>query len=427
MHQESIFEDGPVLLQSGAQRQADGLTEIAGLGADTVRALVTWSDAARGDWSRYDGFVRDAHALGLNVLLTPVGPPPRAAEGCHRAGERSCSPSPKRYGAFVRVLARRYDGAHSDAAGVLPRVDRWSLWNEPNQASWLAPQYARRHGHLVEVGALRYRKLAAAGIAALRDTGHGSETILLGETSPIGREAGPPADRSAQPVPFLRTLLCLAGPRCRHVHELRATGFAHHPYTQGAHDAPGVPVTAGQISFNNVRVLKRLLAAGSRHGVIPHGLPIWYTEFGYQSNPPDPRLGVPPARQAKYINQADAVAAADPRIVSVSQYELVDDPEIGNFQTGLERYGTLAPKPALAAYRLPLWLTRHGSSVTVYGQVRPAPNGSTQSVAIERDGTTVRTVSVHSRYGQFRVRIPYAAGSYRLRWGALTSRAATAP
>ena len=47
MTQESIFEDGTVLLQQGPARQASGLDEIAALGADTVRALVVWRDVAR--------------------------------------------------------------------------------------------------------------------------------------------------------------------------------------------------------------------------------------------------------------------------------------------------------------------------------------------------------------------------------------------
>jgi hypothetical protein len=307
-------------------------------------------------------------------------------------------------------------------------VTRWGLWNEPNQFVWLNPQYARRHGRLVDVAALRYRKLARAGIAALRATGHGSDTILLGETAPVGRSSGPPARRNAPPAPFLRTLLA-HGPR------LRATAFGHHPYTQGAHSPPSEGVSPGQISFTNAGVLKRILARGARRGTIPAGLPLWYTEFGYQTDPPDPRLGVAPELQAEYINQADAVAAADPRVKAVSQYLLVDDKDVFGFQTGLRRFGSLRRKLGYGAYRLPLWVHRDGGRATVYGQVRPAAASSTVTLqhAASSAGpfTTVQEIPVAPPTHQFRVGIDFQTGVYRLAWQAPTgttyvSRVATA-
>jgi hypothetical protein len=397
MKQESIFQDDQVLLRSGAARQTSALAEIAALGADTVRVN------ARRPSAELDALVEQAGPLGLNVMITAVGPARR--------------PSVRRYGRDVRALGRRYRD-----------VTRWGLWNEPNQAVWLYPQYARRGGRVVNVAASRYRKLAAAGIAALRATGHRSDTILLGETAPVGRTSGPLARRNAPPAYFLRTLLA-RGPR------LRATAFAHHPYTQGAHSGPGEKPSPGQISFTNVRVLKRLLAFGARRGTVRARLPIWYTEFGYQTNPPDPRLGVSYAQQAEFDNQAEAVAAGDARIRSVSQYLLVDDADVFGFQTGLRRHRSLARKPAYGAYRLPLWVRRDGGEVSVYGQVRPAEGATT--VTLQRAGAasgpfvTVRDVPVAGPTHQFRARAGFQAGVYRLAWKApdgrtYVSRAATA-
>jgi hypothetical protein len=388
MRQESVFQDDQVLMRSGAERQAAGLAEIAALGADTVRVN------ARRPSAELDGLVQGAQALGLDVMITAVG-----------AARR---PSVRRYRRAVRALGARYPGVH-----------RWGLWNEPNQAVWLWPQYARRGGRLVNVAALRYRRLALAGTRALRATGHGSDVILLGETAPVGRTSGPPARRNAPPAFFLRALLS-GGPR------LNVTGFAHHPYTQGAHSPPGERPSPGQISFTNVRVLKRLLARGARRGTIPARLPIWYTEFGYQTDPPDPRLGVSPALQAAYLNQADAIAAADPRIRAVSQYLLVDDRDVFGFQTGLRRFGSLARKPAYGAYRLPLWVRRDGGQVRIYGQVRPA--GGADTVTIQHATTAsgpyaaVRELDVSPPTHQFRARVAYAPGVYRLAWEAPDGR-----
>ncbi len=429
MRQESIFEDGAVLLQSGPERQAAGLDEMAALGADTVRVLVTWRDVAgrrnryrEAGFARYDTLVQGAVDRGMQVLLTPVGPTPKWASGCRRQSPklRGCRPSPRLYGAFLRVLGRRY-----------PQVDRWSFWNEPNQAGWLSPQFARHGGRVVNVAAVRYRALARAGIAALRATGHGRDTLLLGETAPVGRTSGPLAVRNADPTTFIRTLLCEGryrhGAGCAGERRLEVSGFAHHPYTMGAHEPPDGRSSPGQLSFTDGRRLQRLL---DRSRLVRRRLPVWYTEFGYQTNPPDPRLGVLPARAAAYLNQADAVAAADPRIRSVSQYKLVDDPELPGFQTGLRRYGTLRRKETYAAYRLPIWPVRRGRSVSVYGQLRPAPDGPAVAV-IEHARSprgpwrSVRALTVRTRTHQFRVRVPYRRGVYRLAYGTLHSRAAT--
>jgi hypothetical protein len=376
MRQESVFEDDPVLYADPSRA-----AEIAALGADTLRLLVRPADDP-------GPVVAAAEAAGLDVMLVPTGPVRR--------------PQPRAYGRFVRRLGTRF-----------PEVRRWGLWNEPNQPRWLRPQFARRHGRVVLVSARRYRALARAGIGALRATGHGADVILLGETAPIGRTTGRPATRLAAPAPFIRSLLS-RGPR------LRVTGFAHHPYTSGAGAPVGAPLSPGQISIGNVGTLKRLLARGARRGVIPGGLPIWYTEFGYQTDPPDARLGVSYARQAEYINQADAIAAADPRVAAVSQYQLVDDRDVFGFQTGLRRFGSLARKPSYGAYRMPLWVRRRGRHVSVYGQVRPAQGPI--SVLLQRAGSAagpfrvVRTLRVDGPTHQFRARARYRRGVYRLAW-----------
>ena len=62
---------------------------------------------------------------------------------------------------------------------------------------------------------------------------------------------------------------------------------------------------------------------------------------------------------------------------TVAQYKIVDDQNIGaGFQMGLRLFGSNAAKPAYAAYRLPIWVSGKGATLTVYGQVRPAANGT---------------------------------------------------
>ena len=131
-----------------------------------------------------------------------------------------------------------------------------------------------------------------------------------------------------------------------------------------------------------------------------------------------------PARQAAYLNQSDWMAWRDPRVRSVAQYKLVDDVSPASFQSGL-RFADGRAKPGYAAYRLPIWVTRR----QIYGQLRPARNGTRQVVRIQvrrRGGAfrTVKTVTVRSRRGHFVTRLPRRAGTWRLAWGSLVSREA---
>ena len=82
-------------------------------------------------------------------------------------------------------------------------------------------------------------------------------------------------------------------------------------------------------------------------------------------------------QQAEYMNQSDWIAYNNARVHTVAQYKIVDDENIAaGFQMGLRLFSGGARKPAYDAYKLPIWVSGTGSDVTVYGQVRPADNGS---------------------------------------------------
>src|SRR5829696_7058037 len=464
-NQESIFEDEHQLLDLGPGAANHAMDDIKALGADSVRSLVLWSRIApRGShrprgfkaadprayppaaWDPYDDLVRGTRARELGLILSPSTPIPLWASRCkHRTA--TCKPDPRAYRAFVTALGRRYSGSYADenqGGGVLPRVTRWSLLNEPNQPGWLTPQYERRRGRLVATAAVLYRALAHAGIAGLRASGHRRDQVLLGETAPIGRTSGSPARRPIPPAEFLRKLFCLTpgGKRlrgaegrrhgCRKLRRFAVAGFAHHPYQRGGSRPPAEPPqAAGEITISSPSRLRRVLDAAARARRIPRHLPVYYTEFGFQTNPPDRIFGVRVALQPAYINQSDWMAYQDRRVRAVAQYKLLDEAALSSFQSGL-RFIDGRPKPAYAAYRLPIWVSGRGSRVRVYGQVRPAADSTPQVVQIQhrprRGGafTTVKTVTVRSRKGQFLTRVRRQAGVYRLQWNGLTSREARA-
>ncbi len=139
--------------------------------------------------------------------------------------------------------------------------------------------------------------------------------------------------------------------------------------------------------------------------------------------------------QAAWINQGEYMTWREPYVHGLTQFLLVDSlPKPGTrrnsqlywstFQTGLE-YANGTPKPAFAAYQLPIWLpkTRHGGSVAVWGQLRVADHTTLQSGAIQfqRRGssswqqlTQVQTSSPEG-FLYTHVAIP-AAGAVRLTW-----------
>lgn len=452
--QESIFQDDQQLLYSGAEHRDKTLDVVRDLGADTIRVFVRWSDVAPDststtrptfdatdpaaypapNWERYDGLLVAAQTRGLGVLFTPTSSIPAWASQCSGSLARrsTCNPSPTEFGRFVRALGRRYSGSYPGGAGTLPRVRRWAIWNEPNVGSWLTPQYRRRRGRLISNSAVRYRLLVHAATGALGATGHARDQIMMGETAPIGRVTGDPTTRPIATGAFLRDVFCIddrgraltgsaATDRdCRRPGRFDVTAISHHPYVFGGSRPPHSSVRPDEITIANSGRLKLIMARAAHRGRIRAGLPIYYTEYGFQTNPPDSLFGVSLAAQARYLNESDYIAWHDGQVRGMAQYLLDDDFASDGFQTGL-RFNSGRPKPALAAYRLPVWVVGRGSFVTVFGQARPAANGHRTRVQIQtksgRGGfRTVKTVITTNSRGFFSASVRRGGSTWRLRW-----------
>ena len=77
--------------------------------------------------------------------------------------------------------------------------------------------------------------------------------------------------------------------------------------------------------------------------------PVWLTEYGYQTNPPDKTFGVSWTKQAQYLKQAFAIARKNPRIHMMIWFLLKDEPILAGWQSGLMT-ATGKKKPAFAAF-----------------------------------------------------------------------------
>src|SRR5204863_9830808 len=122
------------------------------------------------NWERYDSLIRATLARGLHVNLNITSPIPRWAAGEAPAARKDLQetwgPNPAEFEQFVVAVGKRYSGIYQG----LPRVDYWSIYNEPNQAGWLTPQWApdpRDARRQVEAAPASYRALGAAAWRAL--------------------------------------------------------------------------------------------------------------------------------------------------------------------------------------------------------------------------------------------------------------------
>jgi hypothetical protein len=171
------------------------------------------------------------------------------------------------------------------------------------------------------------------------------------------------------------------------------------------------------------------------------------TEYGFQTNPPDPTIGVSFARQAEWLDQAAYLAYRNPRIASFAQFLLVDDGPIAKYKADDPRYwgtfqsGLMTPqgkhKPAYESFKRPIAVSprrvRRGRRVHVFGQLRPAPDGQqlTAQVQFRSRGSKAwtpvgRAARANSRGFVDTVVTARRSGSYRIAWvGDGASRAVT--
>ena len=419
--QRTVFEDPKLLLRSGPEVRAGTLDELRALGVDIVKLRVEWRslapdptaptrpafDAADPNaypiqgWAQLDDAVRATTQRGMQVFLMLSGSAPEWATAPGELDDHVgvMRPDPEEFGLWVRAVGRRYDGA---TAG-LPRVDMWSLWNEPNHPQFLQPLSERLGGRMSASSPHHYRQLYRAGRAALGATGHGRDTVLFGEILPVG-ERPLSATNNLSPILFLRELFCLdsryrpyRGPAarlrgCARFPRFQTSGFAYHPYTRrgGPREEPPSrdDATIGQIERVE-RALDRI--AMTRR--VARRLPIYDTEFGIETVP-DCRRGEALRDQASFMNEAEYLSYTRARVRSYANYLLQDDAIVTRFparskrrnrgfQSGLrfgegattcdgsQAFGLASPKPAYEAFRTPIYVRREGPREGV----RPAAPG----------------------------------------------------
>jgi hypothetical protein len=343
-------------LQSGPGTLAERVGELKALGVTIVRFSIHWDQVAptrpaRGlessdpayRWAGADPVLGALHAGGIQAVVTLVGTPAWANGG------RSPNVPPRSATAFA-------DFAYA-AAKRYPFVQRWTIWNEPNQRVSLATPSPR----------LYVTRLLNPAYAAIHRAIPGA-LVAGGVTAPRGNTGG------VGPIAWIRGMKAAGA---------KLDAYAHNPYpTRPSLESPlaGACAACDVISMANLdRMLKEVTRDFGRKQV-------WLTEYGYQTNPPDPWLGVPPGQQALYVSEAALRVYQEPNVTMLIQFLLRDEPNVDRFQSGLFTTAGAA-KPAYYAFRLPLAeVTRRGSRTVLWGQVRPGTGVRTYRLEAQRKG-----------------------------------------
>ncbi|HWE08041.1 MAG TPA: hypothetical protein VG325_01725 [Solirubrobacteraceae bacterium] len=478
--QTSIIEDFNDLNDPAAT-----LIQFRDLGAGTVRVILPWQAVAPNpfgtkkpsfnatdpaaypakNWASFDTVIRTAQADGLNVDLTVAGGAPRWAEATAAPKAPGVNPNyvawkpnAAAYGQFVQAVGKRYSGTFvPKGQTALPRVHFWAIFNEPNFGQDLGPQASNDSTYFN--APVMYRQLVNSGWHALQASGHGHDTILIGELAAHGYEPGPYPKKTGglpgsygqtRPLLFIRDLYCvnsrfqqLRGAaaratgcpttasgsrkfRSQNPGLFTASGFADHPYDGGQSPVSRAGNKVDYATFVDFGNLEGTLdRVNHAYGSGRH-FSIYNTEYGEITNPPNGQGYPSPAVAAGYINWAEYLSWKSGRVASYMQYLLKDPPPnagaYSGFASGLE-FSNGKQKATYAAYQMPVYMPHssfsHNANQEIWGNARPAPfmvkdGHGAQVVSIQVNGRTITTTGVNGGYFDIHTKFPQGRDSVRL-------------
>ena len=365
-------------LMYGAGSVDDRVATLQTLGTHIVRLSIRWDEVERTqgtrDWGQY-GVVLDAlHAAKIPAVVTLWGSP-RWANGGHAPNWLPTHG----FGLFAYAASKRF-----------PWVRQWTAWNEPNTRVYSIP-----------VSPSQYTKRVLNPAYVYLHRANRANKVAGGVTSPRGTASG------MSPLRFMQGM---------HAAHAKLDAYAQNPYPGSRRETPLRDPCTWCTTFNMAR-LSLIRSNVTRY--FGARKPVWLTEYGYQTNPPDRILGVSPALQAQYLGEAAMRVYKQAGVTMLIHFMVRDDTAVAGWQSGFFTTGGTA-KPSYRAFQLPLaQISRRGTRTTLWGQVRPgsgrrpytlqrwsgrgwarvgstmrtSPNGSFQRVVTARAGQKFRIVS----------------------------------
>jgi polysaccharide biosynthesis protein PslG len=246
----------------------DGKTMTAGLikqaGFAWVAQQVRWDtiETAPGqfDWSQLDAIVSTASQNGLNIMFSVVHAPT-----FYRSATSGLTPAdPAKYWSFTQALATRYAG----------KVQAYEIWNEENLSREMGD------GNITPAV---YVPLLEAGYAGVK-AGDPNALVLLGAPSPTGANV---AGQSIDDLTYLQQLYAFNGGLVKGYYDALSahpSGFSNPPSC-----TPATPQCSLSGGFNNDDSFFAFTRVSEYRNVMTQqnesSKKIWFTEFGYCSNP----------------------------------------------------------------------------------------------------------------------------------------------
>jgi hypothetical protein len=185
----------------------------------------------------------------------------------------------------------------------------------------------------------------------------------------------------------------------------------------------------------------------ARGRLAPGNADLWLTEYGYETNLPDPQARFSQRQQPGLLAWAEYLGTRDPAVKSWPQFLLDDRPgdpagpamrPFGDWQSGLFTADG-APKPAAATFRTPTFAACAGPSrrpvTLVWGRLRGAAAGTVRVELRARAASwrsvpsaprparaasaRAASVTIEGRGDELLRFVPWQRGAtYRLRWTA---------
>jgi hypothetical protein len=237
------------------------------------------------------------------------------------------------------------------------------IGNEPNLNRYWLPQF---NDDGTDAAAPAYEALLATTYDAVKAVAP-NVTVLGGAVSPRGGDVGGGIRPTHSPTVFIQDM----GQAFRDSGRTTPImdGFAFHPYEDNSSVAPATGTHPNTTTIALADYDKLVALLGGAFG--DYSLPIWYDEFGVETQIPAAKQSlyanaepaatkpVTEATQAAYYRQAVQLAFCQPNVRGLFLFHAVDERDLTGWQSGLY-YADDTPKSSLAAVRLALDQSRRG-------------------------------------------------------------------
>ena len=254
------------------------------------------------DWSQLDAIVGSATQHGLKIMFSVVHAPT-----FYRSATSGLTPAdPSTYKTFTQALASRYAG----------KVQVYEIWNEEN---------LDREMGTGNVSPTNYLPLLEAGYTGIK-AADPTALVLLGAPSPTGANI---AGSVVDDLTYLQQLYALNGGEVKRYYDALSahpSGFSNPPSC-----TPATPQCSLSGGFNTDDSFFAFTRVGEYRNLMVQqnegSKKIWFTEFGYCSNPTPPAgyeycSSVTEQDQATFLVQAFQMARVLDYVGGMMQWNL---------------------------------------------------------------------------------------------------------